>query len=259
MAHQPTWGFMKLPAELRLHVYSYMCDPVEVATQDYEGLYRTCRQVKEEMDIEGVKPMVQHINAVVQEWDEAFPGYPLRVAYPIMFGQLKHLRIDIQESLFLTTRTYPYGEFQKLNWEPQIYRDVVELLRPLAKLYLCTFTVKTNDTNAVVRDETSIRYAIYLFSNLLYYGGLSTRLEHTVRLVVDLGMSTQTFTTTTLRIWTHGFYHNNIILYWVDAPGSVGGSFRAGIDFREGLPKPGPNAQCIHHTNKSKIGDWDSK
>jgi hypothetical protein len=81
-------SFLSLPAELRFQIYGIIAIPT-IPFSAYHGMYLSCRQVKSELDEEGIKA----VKAYVADIAAITPGIEIKITSGIPSVRLS-LRLD---------------------------------------------------------------------------------------------------------------------------------------------------------------------
>lgn len=119
----PLFTFLRLPYDVRIIIYSYLDTEPPLSPRLHSfGLYRSCRQIKDELD----EITNRKLNSLCCSIVENTPD--MNVTVKLDSNNPKHITVTLPYTAFDTTLT----EFRNPKWR----RDVLAALQPLFALFI---------------------------------------------------------------------------------------------------------------------------
>ncbi|KAF2826815.1 hypothetical protein CC86DRAFT_406064 [Ophiobolus disseminans] len=167
-------SFLSLPRELRNEVYAYATDLRTHSSADYSGFYMSCRQIKEELDIEGARCLKAYLTKFKPS-SAAHEGFLFDV--PDTLKDMRNLRIS------LGTWTYTKFWGNAPSVDDLAWGD-------LFRLHLDSLTITYHDNKPVEKimhcKTVSFMGLLWLEDNILEKARIARVSPYVGRLVIDL-------------------------------------------------------------------------
>lgn len=103
--------FLLLPAEIKLRIYGF-CTPFYAHPQEFEGLRRASRQIRNEYEDEALKIMLQYLDGIKEQWPYAAK---MHLVPPRNFGDLRNITIQLPISLYFPKRSREWSKPDSLR------------------------------------------------------------------------------------------------------------------------------------------------
>jgi hypothetical protein len=95
---------LKLPSEIRNHIYGY-CTPINGHVRDYYGLLLSCKRIHIEYEGEVVGIISKLLDEVKRAWHLIY-ATPLRTSMPTCLGDMANITVELPKSLYDRPSTY---------------------------------------------------------------------------------------------------------------------------------------------------------